>query len=1346
MKTYLWRVALGLVLTWVAAGMAWAATCTSVASGNWNAASTWSCDGKQKTPDIGDTVTIVSPYTVSLVNDKAKFSNLTIQAGATLSGAGQRAEFDGTVTNNGTATLGYLASNGNNAVWTQGSGATLTLSETPNNQWQGTLNAQASGNTVSFTDTAAAFNPQTYYNINVPTAQCPHLAGITVLGTSSCGGGGGGGGSCQALLPTLPSGGYPLISGTPLNADKGTTVNGVAATLTKGNNSLLSTAGSTNWSSASNALASPPSPIPTSTTLTTVGATPLAAGSYGDVRVNAGTGVFSGGSYFINELYVAPGATAQLAPGDYYLNKLTVGSSNPNTGGAITLSGSGLVRIFVTANAKSDSALYGGESGWWGGSSINQGGDPGRLQVLLYPTVTYLEIDDGTKFTGFVVQPQYGGLANEKPIDVHDGVQITGGLYSAGQVNMKKNVAFTYNAQVAAGIDALSNCSPQPVVEYRMDEASWNGALGEVKDASSNALHGSAKLGALPALAKICNGADLHNGAGASGQYLEVPHNALLNAATALTVTAWLKPNRWGGATDKDALMSFMSKDTNYEAHINTQGHVNWWWGGGQFNSTGTVPIGVWTHVTLVYQSGQQTIYLNGAASGTATFTGTLPATVLPFQIGDDQLFGGGTRRFDGMIDEVKVFNVALSAAQVATGVANESSGKNWDGTARACPVYGPHHLEISDAGNGVGLTCTPSTLTIKACADAACTLPYTSGFSGTLTASGAGTVNWGAGTPNFVISAGSSTVTKTLQLTAANADATATLGASSTAANPASCTFAACSYTAYNAGFLFDVPHHVAGVAQTVVVRSVKRADNSGACVPGLANVTRTLQMSCSYTNPTAGTLPVQVNNRYLNPGNSAGSMCAASSPVSLTFDATGAASATVRYPDAGDMGLNLSYTGTAGTGDAGLVMQGADTFVAVPASLVFSGIPAAPLVAGVPFAVTVTAMNGASPAEVTKNFGNETAPESVTLSHTLFQPTGASAVNGSLNGEVWPFAAGVASVGALVWSEVGLIDLSAALVSGSYLGSGKTASGTTGSTGAVGPFVPHHFDVTVVHQGCDTGGFTYSGQPVTLKVSAMNAYAELTQNYYGSAATASNFARAITLSDANALGLGAFAPASAAASAFVFVNGTADLDGLANPKPAYTFTNPLTAPKSIAVRAVDSDGVSSSGFAEGVLAVRSGRLALQNGYGSELLALPIPLEAQYWTGSFYATNSDDSCTLVSVPPAQTLLVGALPNGVPALYFYPLVANQNQLLSSDAIPSLASPLQQGKSALQFAKSDTRKPGWLDIILKVESYLQGNWGNCSGQTGVAGAMDDLPCARATFGIYKSPLIYRRENY
>jgi hypothetical protein len=179
-------------------------------------------------------------------------------------------------------------------------------------------------------------------------------------------------------------------------------------------------------------------------------------------------------------------------------------------------------------------------------------------------------------------------------------------------------------------------------------------------------------------------------------------------------------------------------------------------------------------------------------------------------------------------------------------------------------------------------------------------------------------------------------------------------------------------------------------------------------------------------------------------------------------------------------------------------------------------------------------------------------------------------------------------------------------------------------------------------------------------------------------------------------------------------------------------------------------------------------GRLSMQNMYGSERLALAVPIQAQYWNGSTFVSNPDDSFTPLSVPAVVTLGTGVAPGGTANRYFYPVTA-KNLLVPADATPALCtttgsptgacgtagSPtttLSAGKAKLQFPVPNNH-PGWLDIVLNVPDYLRYNWGNCSGQVDspVVVAPDplpfnDLPCARATFGIFKSPLIYRRENY
>lgn len=158
---------------------------------------------------------------------------------------------------------------------------------------------------------------------------------------------------------------------------------------------------------------------------------------------------------------------------------------------------------------------------------------------------------------------------------------------------------------------------------------------------------------------------------------------------------------------------------------------------------------------------------------------------------------------------------------------------------------------------------------------------------------------------------------------------------------------------------------------------------------------------------------------------------------------------------------------------------------------------------------------------------------------------------------------------------------------------------------------------------------------------------------------------------------------------------------------------------------------------------ALRYGRVRMQNAYGSERLALSLPIQAQYWNGTAFTRNADDSCTPLSVPAARTLAAGVSPDGAANVYFYP-VAGKNLLSSGDTTRSMTATMAGGNLSLGFTAPG--KGGWVDVILSVPDYLKDDYGNCMGQTGTTGQRDDMPCARATFGVYKSPLIYRRENY
>ncbi len=718
----------------------------------------------------------------------------------------------------------------------------------------------------------------------------------------------------------------------------------------------------------------------------------------------------------------------------------------------------------------------------------------------------------------------------------------------------------------------------------------------------------------------------------------------------------------------------------------------------------------------------------------------------------------------------------------------------------------GLHHIEVTTSASS-GVTCNPITYTLKACVDASCTSVYTGGVAGTLTVSGTGvTVN--PGTQLFTIPA-SGTATATAQATTAGTVTAALslvvpvpLGSPGTycGMGVAATSGGSCNFTTSTSALLFDVPNHYSDVPQSVTVTAVKASDNGAVCTPGFASVSKSVLFKCTYANPSTGTKPVIVGGSALNAANSATSACDGTGrSVSLAFNASGVATTTFQYADAGQVGLTASYTGS-GT-DAGLLMAGSDSVIAAPYTFGVSRVGTGNIVAGGTFSASVTALNYNSVA--TPNFGRESSPEGATLTFVRAQPKGNNAVNGTFSGTLGSFTAGVATGSNLTWSEVGRGDVSALLTSGNYLGSGLPVTGGSSSgmyscanenwtcnlpsgvtalvrysasgfvksrtdlsgtvtcsnavfgdpavgaakhcdywlitgaatdyfyTGAFGPFVPHHFNITAP-QTCLAGSFSYSGQPFTQTVTAVNAAGVTTANYDGTVDTAPNFAKNVTLSAVNgsngSLGTGSLLPASFVAGVATFSN-------------VFTFTSKLTGATAITLRALDADSISSSGYAEPTLGMRSGRLTFSNAFASEKASLDIPVQAQYWSGKAWILNNLDVCSVV--PVSAVSRSGYVDNKGASTAAWtttvtPVGATTNAVVISGGNGTLTlgapSPTATGSVGIAFnLGATTADNGCLSTHAVTTgaglSWLRSRNGNC------AATYDRDPSARISFGVY-----------
>jgi hypothetical protein len=650
----------------------------------------------------------------------------------------------------------------------------------------------------------------------------------------------------------------------------------------------------------------------------------------------------------------------------------------------------------------------------------------------------------------------------------------------------------------------------------------------------------------------------------------------------------------------------------------------------------------------------------------------------------------------------------------------------------------GPNHIRIEHTGNGV--TCTPSTLTIKACGDASCSTTYLGGVTGTLTPStGSPTVNWTGGA-SFTIPSGSATVTKEVQVTTPGIVSWGTSGTTTPVSAAATQCYigatADCNYTAADAGFIFDVPNHRSETSQSITVSAVKKSDNALSCIPAFTT-SKSVNFKCAYSNPATGTLPVRLTSGStyaLNTGNSASAACDNTGQnVSLSFNASGIATMSLLYADAGSMTLRASYTGTTGL-ETGLVMTGSDPFIAAPNSFSVVNTPTSPAtfyVAGDAFTTTIQARNAAG--NVTPNFGKETTAPTAALTHT---------VTGGTDGTAGTDFAGLPSAFTIngtatatstntKWREVGAINVIA--TTSNYLTSGLNVTGT----GAAGAFRPAYFETVVT--GADTSGnYSYSGQPFTTQVTAKSNWTgnPTTTNYEGA------YAKTVTLSDANSATnnsgtLGAFTNATVPAASFN--NGVASTNTI-----TYTLSRKDRGPledvgatlHALALRAVDTDTVTSSGHLEGRTGIRSGRLRVDNAYGSPVSPLTLPGYVEYWDGTRWITNPQDEISNTggspwSITPAGSTALGCFGASGSTTITMPNAAAAGLTVGSATAPGAG------------------RRGCLDYTVDVPDWLEFAWNGCANINACTTAELRDPTARIEFGQYNLPgnsrrIIYRRE--
>jgi hypothetical protein len=141
--------------------------------------------------------------------------------------------------------------------------------------------------------------------------------------------------------------------------------------------------------------------------------------------------------------------------------------------------------------------------------------------------------------------------------------------------------------------------------------------------------------------------------------FIPLPSNPI--GANTVTVCAWMKTSTlstWQNIVSDDNFLFGPYNDGNNSIVVSSNG-------GGTviFSANNSLTVDTWYHVCVVrLSSGTATVYINGVQSGTPGTTGT-PVAGGTLGIGDRG--NGANLPFKGSIDEVRIYNRALSLSEI---------------------------------------------------------------------------------------------------------------------------------------------------------------------------------------------------------------------------------------------------------------------------------------------------------------------------------------------------------------------------------------------------------------------------------------------------------------------------------------------------------------------------------------------------------------------------------------------------------------------------------------------------------------------------------------------------------
>ena len=165
-----------------------------------------------------------------------------------------------------------------------------------------------------------------------------------------------------------------------------------------------------------------------------------------------------------------------------------------------------------------------------------------------------------------------------------------------------------------------------------------------------------------------------------------IPDAASLHLSSGMTLEAWVNPSTVDSSW-RDVIYkgndNYYLEGTSTNASVPGAGMIA---GGSHAHAYGTdpLPANSWSYLAETYDGSTLRLYVNGSQVAATAHTGTIASSTNPLQIGGDSIYG---QYFAGLIDEVRVYNVARSAAEIQTDMSTPiASDTPTDSTPPSAP------------------------------------------------------------------------------------------------------------------------------------------------------------------------------------------------------------------------------------------------------------------------------------------------------------------------------------------------------------------------------------------------------------------------------------------------------------------------------------------------------------------------------------------------------------------------------------------------------------------------------------------------------------------------------------